>query len=159
MSYACSPKSSELESSAVSSIYSAQEEAEDTINSTEPGDFDAIRDAFTAVNDAIQEVAQQYRDVDEAFGGYGSTPSAERADTLESVEVEDNLDESDFENWCEEHQDEYEWNAEQDEKPEAERLGIDEARQQCDLCRDAEAEWWNGICAEAVDAVTSIDLY
>lgn len=159
MSSACSPKQSELESSLLSEVYAAMESAEETINGTEPGDYDGIRDAFNEVNEAIQSVASQYREQDEAFGGYGSTPGAERADTLESAEVDDILTDDDFDEWCDDHSDEGNWEMIQSEDPNAAGVGLDEAREACEVCTERRSEWWANVQMEAVEAVNNVELY
>lgn len=88
----CYPKPSERESSLVSSILSAQEDADENIAALEwAGDAQDIIDALYAERDmvaeAIDEVRQQYEDADEAMGGHQGS-NYERAQTLESSKDE-----------------------------------------------------------------------
>lgn len=75
------PKPSELTQSKVSTIYAAVEEAEESLPGLDT--FDDIAQVVDTVAEAAREVADEYREADEAFGGYGATQSAELADELE----------------------------------------------------------------------------
>lgn len=80
----CRPRQSELTQSKMSEVYSAVEEAEETLK----GDASTItvadiRDAVSEAAEAVGAVAEEYREADQAFGGQGATESAERADELE----------------------------------------------------------------------------
>lgn len=75
------PRQSELTQSAMGDIYSAVENAQDQMpNATT---YDEIKELVESVATAVQEVVDQYREADEAFGGHGATESAQRADELE----------------------------------------------------------------------------
>lgn len=75
------PRSSELTQSKLAQVYAANEDLDDQLDqlTTE----DEILDAVTVAADQAREVADEYREADEAFGGYGATENAERADMVE----------------------------------------------------------------------------
>lgn len=76
------PRQSELTQSKLASVYAAQESVQDQM--PELTDPDSIVAAVEDVGSAAQEVADEYREADEAFGGQGATEAAERADELEA---------------------------------------------------------------------------
>jgi hypothetical protein len=91
MKSTCTPRRSELESSLVSSVMAAQEDAEANLQALyglDAGGGDDVaqsaRDALEDVAASIDEVVRQYRDQDEQFGGGGNTDSAQRADDLDA---------------------------------------------------------------------------
>lgn len=143
MKATCTPRPSELESSLLSSVYSAQEGATDNLEGLKGDDeyeVAKITEEVEGVAEAIDEVAQQYREQDEAFGGGGATDSAERADTLEQAS-------SDLQGWqpsgdtdppsCSEH---------------------DELDAECDDCRSEASTWWDDLVQEAIDAIDEVAL-
>jgi hypothetical protein len=86
MKTTCSPKPSERESSNLSTVYAAQESALselDSLEHSEDHDVEQINQVISTYAEAVREVADQYREADDNFGGSGATQSAERADTLE----------------------------------------------------------------------------
>lgn len=111
----CSPRMSELESSAISEIYAAMENAEDVASQFETGEgveeTQELTDAITEVQEAIDAVAGGYREADEAFGGSGATQHAERADELESIQLDANFEE--FEGNEEDEEEVRDWRAAQ----------------------------------------------
>lgn len=78
----CYPRPSELDSSKMSTVLAAIEDANsvDTSTFTEASDFTGVLEDVVS---ALNEVAQEYRDADDNFGGGGNTQSGERADELE----------------------------------------------------------------------------
>jgi hypothetical protein len=126
MKPACYPRPSERESSLMADVMRAVEDAEDAIENASTGDVDSIREALDAVGDACSEVAQQYRDAAEHFGGYGE--NAERADELEYVDMSWDPSESEDDQHCDDH---------------------DEYSPECDDCVDALDQWWSGVQDEA----------
>ena len=148
MKTTCYPRNSERETSNVSEVYAAQEEAEDTLGGIleagpQWGDWDTtvgeVREAVTTAGEAIGEVAQTYRDADEAFGGQGATEHAERADTLEAAADElQSYDPSDTEpDACDEH---------------------DEPNEECTDCETNVNGWLDSLVSDARDAVTGVEL-
>lgn len=142
----CTPRLSELESSLVSSVMAAREDAETTLSSlmvSDPGDpadmVQQVQDALAGVADAADEVAQQYRDQDEQFGGGGNTDSAERADTLEEAAntLRDWQPDSDAPDGCEEH---------------------DQFDDACDACGDEWANWLDSVLDGASDALSEMEV-
>lgn len=157
MSMACTPTRAELESSQMAEIYGAQDDAEANITAAAVGDFDAVNAALQDVRDAIENVASVYREADDAMGGSGSTASAERADVLESAYIDD-VDEDEFEDWCSDHVDDEAWSAIQAEDPDAAGVSLDDARQACDACNDAQVDWWTGIVEDALGRVADVEI-
>jgi hypothetical protein len=97
----CFPRSSELESSRLSDVYAAQENAEDQLNalalSSTPDDISAILEELAS---AIREVAEEYEAAAEnEYGVVFNQDSADRAEILQSAadEIENYDPESDFE--------------------------------------------------------------
>jgi hypothetical protein len=84
LSAECAPKDSERESSLLSSVYAAREDAEATIN-----DADNAEDMNTAISeyaDAIREVASEYEVAKEdENGNVFNTVAEERQEALESA--------------------------------------------------------------------------
>jgi hypothetical protein len=81
------PKPSERESSNLATVYAAQETAVAELHSLEQSedhDVEQINSIMETYAEAVREVADQYREADDNFGGSGATQSAERADILES---------------------------------------------------------------------------
>lgn len=74
------PRSSELTQSKMAEVYAAIESAEDQLDGCTT--IEDIKDQVTDVASTVQEVAGEYRDAAEAFGGQGE--NAERADELDS---------------------------------------------------------------------------
>lgn len=72
------PRPSELTQSKMSSVYGAVESAEDELHNTE---FSELPSLVEQVQEVAQEVADEYREAAEPFGGEGE--NAERADELE----------------------------------------------------------------------------
>lgn len=113
----CTPRRSELESSKLSSIYAAQEDAEDSLNHLDAvGDVDDIKDEVTTivreVGSVVQEVAEEYRESStDDYGNIFNPDMNDRADVLESSASEleswepttaDPDDETDLHDWLEE---------------------------------------------------------
>lgn len=142
MKQECSPRTSELESSRMSEAYAAQETAEDALAAARdtPGDASDLDSIVQEFADALDELAGEYREADEQFGGGGGTQSGERADELENASSElGSFQAEDFEDPeepCDEHE-EAGWQME------------------CDDCQEksdeAKTTWW----AEQVDAAES----
>lgn len=87
------PKRSELTQSKMATVYEAVEDAEllidtwDAMDDTPP-DRDELTDYLSTVIEVANDVAAEYREADEQFGGAGSTESAEKADELEAFAEE-----------------------------------------------------------------------
>lgn len=141
----CTPRTSELESSLVADIYVAVEGAQDSIAAmdtpTDPSDVEsAVQDLTSTVQevqDAIDQVAEQYRDQDEAFGGNGTTEGAERADTLEGNDLGSWEPTTDSPDPCDDH---------------------DSPTAGCEACQEALDAWWADVVQEANDALDGIEL-
>jgi hypothetical protein len=92
------PRQSELTQSKMSEVYRAVEDAETDL--PEADSVEAVTELVQGVGAVAQEVADEYREADEAFGGQGATEHAERADELEywaqELEAWDPSDESDL---------------------------------------------------------------
>ncbi len=73
------PRQSELTQSLMGGVYAAVEDAQDALPTAEC--VADIRELVQTVTDAVGEVAEQYRDAAEAFGGQGE--NADRADELD----------------------------------------------------------------------------
>lgn len=95
------PKRSDLTQSLMGEVYVAIEDAEDRVKAEiaypadlnlydfDPDDIEnTATEIVSSVEDSVTDVIDRYREADEAFGGYGSTPNAERADELESFQSE-----------------------------------------------------------------------
>lgn len=82
----CNPRPSELTQSKLSTVYAAQEDAHDTIGAATT--VEDITGAVEAVAEAAREVADEYQEADEAFGGTGATEHAERASEMEGFAEE-----------------------------------------------------------------------
>lgn len=80
------PRSSELTNSKMSQVYAANEDLDDQLDHLTSED--EIMDALMTVAEQAEEVASEYREADEAFGGYGATANAERADEVEEWQNE-----------------------------------------------------------------------
>jgi hypothetical protein len=136
----CSPKTSELESSKLSSVYAAIEDAEATI--AEADEPDEIESAVQDVANTVREVADEYREasVNPNTGAVFNTEAEERADTLDS-----SADELES------------WSHTQDQEPETceEHSGDDE--DDCEECQELRDSWIEAIRGEAIDAV-NIDM-
>jgi len=144
----CTPKPSERESSLLSSVMAASENAESQLArigadyGASPDDVVSdIQTTLAEVADAADDVVQQYRDQDEQFGGGGNTDSAERADTLEEAasELRDWQPPQDAPEGCEEHDDD--WQAEG-----------------CDACQQHKEDWLLDVVAEAEAALAEVGV-
>lgn len=167
---ACYPRNSERESSLLSSAYAAMEDAEDNLsNLSNDSDTSEIESAVRDVADTLRETADAYRAADENFGGGGMTDSSERADTLETAadELEGfSLTGDDEPGYCDDHSDEDSWRTVQDGQfddnftPEADRVyrELDEARGECEDCRNLRDSWWDELLTEARDALSEVTL-
>jgi len=161
----CTPRRSELESSAMAGAYSAVEGAEDALAALRlAGPEDDASSVVSAVEEAasgIREVADQYREADEAFGGGGMTQSGELADMAE--EAADALeafspgeDQPDLDDTaCDDHQD--------DSALESSDAGtLEELVEACEACQERQAEarqeWWDGLLDEADEALSEAGL-
>jgi hypothetical protein len=142
MKHTCTPRTSELESSLLSSVYAAQEDAEGALGGDPEEDTSSLSDALSSVAEAAREVAEQYRTQDESFGGGGATESAERADSLE--EYADNLES---------------WSAPESDRP---TVGCDkhgdEQQEGCEACEYVVTEWWEDQAADARSAMEDLSL-
>ena len=118
----------------------------------EPGEASDLEQIVLDMAESIREVAGQYREADEAFGGQGSTVSAEYADNLESAagELEDfqaeSFDEDEAEA-CDRHANAQDGEARPEMCEDCQNL-LDEARQ----------TWWEGQVSAARDAVTGVSF-
>lgn len=168
MKSTCSPKMSELESSNLSEAYAAQETALADLDglSGDPGETSDVTSIVETFGEALTDLAAQYREADEQFGGGGSTQSGETADALETSAdelsswspSEDSFDE-DTVQWCELHTDEA-WADSQDMGDDGEAgqaKSVDPAREACDDCisvlAEAKQSWWDEVINEAQDAI------
>lgn len=79
----CTPTMAERESSMMAGVYEAQDEVAGQLRAAAVGDLDAIRTAMEDYSSAVEEVAQQYHDAAEAFGGQGE--NEERAEILDDT--------------------------------------------------------------------------
>lgn len=144
---ACYPKPSERESSLVSGIYAAQEEF-DVSGADNVEDIEAD---IEAVVDAINEVAEQYRDAGTNDAGVEWRPDMiERADELEEAasELEGWEPETDYEP-CDEHPD-----------VTADQVGNEDwpdDMEPCDACKANWETWIEEVRTSATDAVNNIE--
>lgn len=85
MSPACAPRPSELESSKLADVYSAQEDAEANIDAA--GDVEDVKVAVQEFVDRVNEVAEEYREAatNPNTGSVFNPEAEERADNLESA--------------------------------------------------------------------------
>jgi len=91
----CAPRLSELESSRISEIYAAQEEAESMIEGAET--IEEINEAISVVQDAIEELADEYEQASENEDGVVfNTTAAEYAEALQGNELEQVDDDGDL---------------------------------------------------------------
>jgi hypothetical protein len=79
----CAPRRSELTQSLMGEVYDAIETAEADIRGAESAE--EISDALTTVSEVKEDIASQYREAAEPFGGAGE--NAERADELEGWDL------------------------------------------------------------------------
>lgn len=145
MKSGCTPRQSELESSLLADIMSAQEDAIENLErlrGDEATTPDQIREEVELVANAVEEVASAYRDADEAMGGSGSTESAEKADTLEGNDISwDPGDEAPEQ--CEQH----------------EALETDAAEPgDCEECDDLAQSWRDAMVDEAIEVIENVEL-
>lgn len=93
-SSACMPRPSELESSRISEVYAAQEDAQDRIEGAET--VAEMNEAISDLQDAIEQLAEEYRDASENEDGVVfNTTAEEYADILDGNsldEVDEDLD-------------------------------------------------------------------
>lgn len=155
MKASCTPKMSELESSKLSGAYSAQEDAESSLEALRgaPGDTSDIESIVSEMGDSLDEVAQEYREADEQFGGGGNTESGEKADTLENTasDLQNFSSESDEnDEWCELHEDGNEEGLE--------GSALDAAREACDECKEKLEAWWGDRIDEALTVVQEAEF-
>jgi hypothetical protein len=143
----CTPRMSELESSKMADVYSAQESFEDGLSALEngdPGENSTVQELLDDFSSAVSDTAGEYREADDAIGGGGYTESGEKADALESAADElGNFDPSvDMENVepCDEHGDDFE--------PE-EGEDADEIREACEACQEKRRGEWQDLIEEA----------
>ena len=87
MEAACTPRPSELESSKLSEVYAAQEDAEDQLDELDAdATADEITEVVTALGEAIQAVADEYEEAStDDNGTVFNTTAEERAETLSSA--------------------------------------------------------------------------
>lgn len=155
MNAGCAPRPSERESSNVSEVYAAQENAADRLGDLSTSiDRDSaselvseVREVLQEAADSIREVGDGYREADENFGGGGSTDMAEWADTLESAadEIESWEPDTDAEDidGCGEHEEE-----------EGLTNGFDP---DCEDCQNAVTEWAGDLIDSARSAVEEVE--
>ena len=91
----CNPRPSELTQSLLSEVYAAREEAEAELPRCET--YADMRALLEQVAEAAREVAQQYEEAAEAFGGEGENAERayeleEYADGLEAIDLPDDDD-------------------------------------------------------------------
>lgn len=145
MKPACTPKMSERESSNLSTIMAAQEDASEQLNALDAAtvETDDVETIVQGVGETVKEVADEYRQADESFGGGGNTPNGERADTLESSA--DTLES---------------WRFEGDSEPErCDKDGDDDHDpDDCDDCKEKREEWGQELIDAGIEAVDNIDM-
>lgn len=76
------PKQSEMTQSRMADVYAAIEDAEEEVDALTT--VEEAEELVGRVAEAVEEVAQEYRDADDAFGGQSATEAGQRADELES---------------------------------------------------------------------------
>jgi hypothetical protein len=132
-----------LESSLVSSVYAAREDAVSALASQVVDSADDLTQALQGILEdvatAVDDVVQQYRDQDEHFGGGGNTDSAQRADDLESAAQT-------LRDW------------EPDGSPEACEVHGDEPQDDCDDCQRALEDWRDDAVAGAESALADMEV-
>ena len=138
----CTPRTSELESSAMSEVYAARESAEEELAGMrqEPGDKDDVENVVHSYGEAVRERADAYREHDDTIGGGGYTESGEKADALESAadELEGwSADEDPADAQCDEH---------------------DEFTEGCDACDEARLQVWESLIDSAESVIADTDL-
>lgn len=161
----CSPRQSELTTSKMSGVYAAIEGAEDVIASlrySDPeDDTSSIKSAMEEAGEAIEEVADEYREANEASptGYVFGEDLNERADELSNAAYElqsfdSSEDEADFDSCdAEEHTDL------EDRDEEASDEFIDRGDiEQCESCREIKQTWWDAMLDEAESALSDVSL-
>lgn len=159
MKASCTPRPSELESSMLAEVYSAQEGAQDELTALENGDpgEDAsdIKSVVESCGEGIRGVADQYREAAEAMGSAGEgSDNEERADTLETAADE-------LEGW-DPDDDEPDFDGCANEKHEA--MGpvpedvLERGSADCDECGTIRSEWWMAQIDAAREMVDGIEL-
>jgi hypothetical protein len=143
----CTPRPSELESSKMADVYSAQESFEDGLSALEngdPGENSTVQELLDDFSSAVSDTAGEYREADDAIGGGGYTESGEKADALESAadELGSFNPSADMENVepCDEHSDDIEL---QDGE------SLEEVREACDACQEKRRGEWQDLIEEA----------
>jgi len=96
------PRRSQLTQSAMGEVYAAIEAAEETIANWDGDGLGDLTSAVEEVAAATESVIDQYREADEAFGGYGATESAERGEEPEEGEPRTEDQQDEFDTWVEE---------------------------------------------------------
>lgn len=152
----CSPRTSELESSNRAEAYAAIETAQDSLQAMrdEPGEVSDVETVVQEAAEAINDVAQQYREADESFGGGGATQSGEIADQLEEAA-------SELESFGSSVQDEPDPCADHegdDALESSDASKMEEVRENCEACQSARAEWWGEVIDEADEALGSVSF-
>ncbi len=77
----CSPRSSDLTQSKISSVYAAQESVEDALNNWDGFDLDDVKGALDELVDECETIAEEYEEAAEAMGDAGEE-NRERAENL-----------------------------------------------------------------------------
>lgn len=168
MKASCSPRPSELESSSTrSTIYGAQEEANDSLDALNPEDTTTseVEEIVQRVGEAFREVADQLNEADEAFGGNQATEHYERAQTAEqgADELESwstsSDEEPDFESCDNPLHDEPEdrpgYDPESEETPDD---AIERGSADCESCSDIRQTWFDELVQEARDAIDNVEV-
>jgi hypothetical protein len=147
------PRDSERESSILSEVYAAQESARDSLDTLDPATVEEqdLNDIITTAAEAVQAVAEQYREAAEAFGGAGD--NADRADTLEGSA-------SELESWstqggpegCGESNRDKTGDEEDSDEPHEEPVA------DCDDCADKRREWGEEAIEEVRELIDGIEL-
>jgi hypothetical protein len=146
-------------------VYAAQEDFDLSHLSPTDDGHSGIEEALRDFAEQVREVASEYSDAAEAFGGQGE--NQERADELESWadEVENAVSGEESESpKCEAHQVEPEdcndckaLRADgEDEEAKCDVHSVEP--EECDACKDEVDSWWENLCSVAVDAVGSCPL-
>lgn len=150
----CEIKDSARESSKLSAVFAAREDAIDNINSadvdgTNPSAFvDDLRGFLESAADDWDGVASEYDDASEAMGGDYGAGSA-MAETAASIEEAANQ----LRDWSP-NEEEPDVNHEDHAEDDDERTGIVD---DCDECMDAVNDWADEVRSSATDALTDAE--
>lgn len=161
----CSPRQSELTNSKMSGVYVAIEAAEDDLTALEGNpedDTSSITSALQTAAEGINEVADEYREANEAsptgfvFGedlNERADEIADAASELESWSPED--DEPDYDQ-CDEHPDE---GCDFHEQCDKEACIVERGdTMECSSCDTIKTDWWDAQIEGARDALSNVSL-